>query len=127
MVKQGYVKTLEAVVAIVVVLLFIFSFGLSNIGIGDTTPKTVKNSQEFIFKTILNNDTLRHGVLSEDGDIIGNVVVNNIPYGYNYQIQFCKSADCSVPSLPSKTIYIDTLYVSEENNFRVLKLFVWED
>ena len=127
MVKRGYLKTLEAVIAIVLVLIFIFSFGISNLGVGDNTPKNVKNAQKFIFKTILSNDTLRDGVLNEDNGLLTSVISRNLPLGYNYKIQFCKSAACPVPSLPSETIYVDTVYVGEENNFRVLKLFVWEE
>jgi len=130
MVKKGYIKTLEAVIAIVVILLFIFSFGVSNIGVGDVTPKIVKNSQEFIFKTILNDDTLRQAVLDgigEKGGLLDVVVERNLPKGYKYEIQFCESAVCQVPELPEKTVYIDALYVGEEDNFRIMKLFVWEE
>ena len=126
MVKRGYLRTLEAVIAIVIVLIFIFSFGASNIGIGEVTPKNVKDAQKFIFKTVLSNDTLRQDVLNEDTRLLDQVVKRNLPLGYSYKIQFCKSADCPIPNLPSETIYIDTVYVGEENNFRVLKLFVWE-
>ena len=126
MVKKGYIRTLEAVIAIVIILLFIFSFGVSNFGIGEITPKNVKNAQKFIFKSILNDDTLRQGVLGEDEDLLDTLVTKNLPKGYTHKIQFCKSADCPVPELPQKTVYIDALYVGEENNFRVLKLFVWE-
>ena len=127
MVNKGYIKTLEAVIAIVIVLIFIFSFGIANIGFGEITPKIVKNSQKFIFKTISNNDTLRQGVLNKDSGILLPVVSNFAALGYDYIKQFCRSADCPLPSLPSKTIYIDTLYVGEENKFRILKLYVWEE
>jgi len=127
MVKRGYLKTLEAVIAIVIVLIFIFSFGVSNLGVGEVTPKNVKDAQKFIFKTILNNNTLRDDVLNENPIVLDQVVSRNLPLGYTYKIQFCRSADCPIPPLPSETIYIDTVYVGEENNFRVLKLFVWEE
>ncbi|HLC37766.1 MAG TPA: hypothetical protein VJJ53_03230 [Candidatus Nanoarchaeia archaeon] len=127
MVKRGYLRTLEAVIAIVIVLIFIFSFGISNIGTGEVTPKNVKDAQKFIFKTVLSNETLRDGVLNDDTSLLDPVVSRNLPLGYNYKIQFCKSADCPIPLLPSETIYIDTVFVGEENNFRVLKLFVWEE
>lgn len=127
MVKKGYIRTLEAVIAVVIILLFVFSFGISNVGLGEITPKNVKNAQKFVFKTVLNNDTLRQDVLGEDRSLLDPMVDRNLPKGYTYEIQFCKSADCTVPDLPSKTIYVDALYVGEEGNFRVMKLFVWEE
>lgn len=127
MVKRGYLRTLEAVIAIVIVLIFIFSFGISNLGVGEITPKNVKDAQKFIFKTVLSNDTLRRGVLNDDARLLDQVVSRNLPLGYSYKVQFCESADCPVPPLPQKTIYIDTVFVGEENNFKVLKLFVWEE
>lgn len=127
MVKKGYLRTLEAVIAIVIVLIFIFSFGVSNIGVGDVTPKIVKNSQKFIFKTVLNNETLRQAVLDENRVLLDPLIAGELPKGYSYKIQFCKSANCPVPALPSKTIYIDSLYVGEVDQFRIIKLFVWEE
>ena len=79
MVKRGYLKTLEAVIAIVIVLIFIFSFGVSNLGVGEVTPKNVKDAQKFIFKTILNNNTLRDDVLNENPIVLDQVVSRNLP------------------------------------------------
>ena len=56
--KKGYIKTIEAVIAIMAILIFLFTtFPDRSIKESDT-PKIVKSSQEFIVNEILTNEEI---------------------------------------------------------------------
>ena len=69
MVKQGYIRTLEAVIAIVIILLFIFTITPKNITNPSDIPVQVKTAQTYILQSI-----------AEDGSgLRGAVLAANVP------------------------------------------------
>ncbi|QQG38918.1 MAG: hypothetical protein HYS32_00425 [Candidatus Woesearchaeota archaeon] len=127
MVKKGYIKTLEAVIAIVVVLIFIFSFAGGNFGVKQKKPSLVEGVQDFVFKNVLNNETLRQDVFNGDDTRINKLLEENLPPNYGYKVQFCSVESCPAPALPDKSVFVDSVYVTSSAKSKVLKVFIWED
>ena len=138
--KKGFIKTLEAIIAVVLLIIFVFSIAAVGIRTSEEPPGNVVDAQNFIFKSILNSESLRSAVLSEPPDSNGEVdklVLDTKPVGYVYKIQFCDINECLPPEgLPEdRTIYVSSVYVVDTANTgnqiaankpKILKVFMWE-
>ncbi|HII15879.1 MAG TPA: hypothetical protein HA362_06220 [Nanoarchaeota archaeon] len=137
--KQGYIKTLEAVIAIVIILIFTFavtpkpepSYGL---------PSSVENAQNYIMEEIGLNNELRTLIMDavvanpEDPAYIeiGQIASDNMPAGYGYSIGICLQSACATNSTPiadGRSIYTAESMISSGNSSdttpRVVRLWMW--
>jgi len=137
--KKGYLKTLEAVLAIVIILLFTFavtpkpepSFG---------APFALKSAQSYILSEVERNGTIRTLVMGSDKSeaamfeaesAIDLVVKDNIPPGFGYTFGICDLSVCVsniTPIAMERSIYAgDVLIASNETvqNPKVVRLWMW--
>jgi len=139
--KKGFIKTLEAIIAIVVLIIFVFSIAAISIKTSQEPPGNVVDAQNFILRNVLNNDTLINAVLSKDPAVVFDLVSDVKPAGYGHGIQFCDLDGTCDPlledlDLPEKTVYVSSVYVVDTaavgnqvaaNDPVVLKVFMWEE
>lgn len=139
--KQGYIKTLEAVIAIVIILSFTFavtpkpepSYAL---------PSSVENAQVYILEEIEMNEDVREAVMTGDptlpGDnmyiLIDAIVAVNMPTGFDYTIGVCEESACSFSIRPDglpadKSIYTAEAmigsYGEEALTPRIVRIWMW--
>lgn len=137
--KKGYLKTLEAVLAIVIILLFTFSITPrpeQDLGV----PQNIKNTQDFILSEIENNNSIRSYVVnSDDSDAaynlayksIDGLINENMPGGYSYTFGICDMSSCisNITSLALETsIYSQDVLIAtdgEKQNPKVIRLWMW--
>ena len=142
--KRGWIRTLEAVIAILLIFGFILYVTPKTQSYGDTTPQIVESRQNFIMKTILENNDYRNCVLDggsgsycfgPDGVLcvgyreeIENLVEKNKPLGYDYACEICpSSASCTnVNALAEKSVYTSAIFVSKPGTGKVMRLYFWE-
>ena len=137
--KKGFFRTLEAVIAIVVILTFIYSVAPKK-EIKEEIPYALKTARDYILNEIATNPDLRNLVTesSIDDDVkniedIGDLdefIKNNIPPGYEYSGAICKTTYCVLEEkLPEKkTIYMADIIVSPsslEEEPRIVRLWFW--
>lgn len=130
--KQGYLKTIEAVISIVAVLIFIFTI-LPDRSIQKTeVPPGLKNSQDFIVREILVNDTLRKCVvvnpLCESSALMTSVVEDNLPFGYNYTLKICDTTNCIAETPFDRSVYLTDVFITStlnEQNPRIVRIWMW--
>lgn len=100
--KQGYIKTLEAVIAIVIILIFTFAVTPRP----EPTyqlPSSVENAQNYILEEIAGNDDARTKIMESDPANpddpayvkIKEIVDLNLPTGYAYTVGICLESACS--------------------------------
>lgn len=151
--KRGWIRTLEAVIAILLVLGFVayvYPKGVSYEGI---KPQIVESSQSFIMKNILETPVFRSCVLGvsceencaceselskqpfacwENDDGVKNLIESNLPAGYDYSCEICsKSVSCiTLPVISEKDVYTNSIYVSgisDGQSFgKVMRIYFWE-
>ncbi len=113
--KKGYIRTLEAVIGIVIILLFIFSVSPKPKGKVEQIPVGVKSSLEMITGEINSNLTLRaavydDGVCKQPAPLFENFcneyplqcevcplnafIADNVHPGYQHDYRICDNPSC---------------------------------
>src|SRR3989338_11350797 len=123
--KQGYIRTLEAVIAIVIMMLFIFTVINKPLNSPGKIPPLVEKSQQYILNEISFNDTLRQKVVSADisnpastsfldaNDTLNDLILANIPPGYTYTFLICDQTTCvTTPPATQTAVYFDDLFIA---------------
>ncbi|MEA3378192.1 MAG: hypothetical protein U9Q69_00990 [Nanoarchaeota archaeon] len=134
--KRGYLKTLEAVISIVAILLFTFGVTPSEMHNPHETPFTVENSFDYITETLENDDTYRDKILNSDNDFqaandsITNLVINNLPPGYGYEFKICDETTCLAENPPlDASVYSDDVIIAGtpeiEPEIKIVRIWFW--
>jgi len=144
--KKGYVKTLEAVIAIVGILIFTFSVMPREIPNPNQVPFIVENSQDYIIET-LQDSPYREFILNitEAGgkldmsdnsfiaanDTITNLIQSNLPLTYNYEFKICLTTTCLAETPPlGVSVYGDDVMIAglnydDESKARIVRVWFW--
>ncbi len=138
--KKGYIRTLEAVIAIVIILLFIFAVTPERTVNPKTVPPQVDSAQRYILKEVQDNQELRDEALSvgSDGscgsDIgvapkIDELVSSNLPPGFAYACAICLTTSCVfTPEGVTTSIYMDDVMITPNNindGPKIVRIWFW--
>lgn len=127
--KKGFIKTIEAVIAIVFILGFIYMVTpREKTNLEGETPPNVKTAHNFIMSEFLHNETLREYVAKGDKDSVEPFISANIPGGYDYAFEICNSTlSCTTEELPLKVTYVGSVFVASNitGQPRVVRLYIW--
>ncbi len=138
MTKKGYIRTLEAVVAILIIFLFIYTILPRQQQQEIVQPDEIRLLQQAVLREIESNATFRQYVLSNaDGNddrldsYAENVLVLVGKYGHNISIQDADNSIVQPASLPSdRNIYADSLVIGSNLNSynpKIVTFYVWEN
>ena len=136
--KKGLIKTLEAVISILIIMTAVFI-----ISIRDFPSNEVDYSEKArdILKEISKNSTFRaeivNYVLGSNQEIspeMNNFVDDKIPDFLDYELKICPSEDiCGMEILISgkdifsaERIISSTFDTYQQNSVRKIKIFIWE-
>jgi len=138
--KKGFIRTLEAVIAIVLILsLIIYLTPAKELKVG--VPSNVLEAREFIFKEILVNEELRDCISNCYIDCSENAICQekiksflgeHIPLGYDYLWEICDFSDkvgCGNYALPEKkAVYSGAVFLSFGGGrvSKTFRLFLYE-
>lgn len=139
--KRGYIKTLEAVIAIVIILIFTFavtpkpepSYAL---------PSSVENAQAYILEEIERDDAVRDAIMAgnptDTADpmygLIVAIVAANMPTGFAYTVGVCEESACSFSINPEgipidRSIYTAEAMIATDGETigtpRVARIWMW--
>lgn len=134
--KKGYIKTLEAVIAIVLLLIFVYTILPRNGRIEPEKPSVVEAAQQIIIKEIVNNETIRSGIidfgitdcktytrLNED------IIKKHLPGGYSFSCEICDTPVCISNATPiDKSVYMTDVFLSATSttqNPKILRIWMW--
>ncbi len=152
MVKKAYIRTLESVIAAIIIFLFIYSFTPKQQRIESGVPPNIQLAQDSILNEIQSNTSLRNAV-SDPSGMIGDspnqvskfVIVNSyvkslILKNQQYNFTICNNkgescycqdisgykADCSIQdlNLPPKSVYSKSIFIAPKGN--IVRLYLWE-
>lgn len=135
---KGYIRTLEAVIAIVLILLFIFTIIPERTVNPKAVPLQVKSSQKYILQSVANNPGLRTEALSINDNIdcsqvpggqINAFVQQNLPPGFGYSCAVCISTSCVfTPDSVTTSVYMDDIMITPDNVIggpKIVRLWFW--
>ena len=134
--NKGFLKTLEAVVAIMLLFTFIYIILPKTVEHPGTTPENVKSIESFVVKEMLYNNSFRDCVFTANNDYCPNqgscdiqgFIANRLPYGYQYTCEICDRVQTCIPAetIPfDRNIYVDSVYFIEDKP-KVMRIYFWE-
>ncbi len=125
--KKGFIKTLEAIVAIIILIVFISVFIRRDEIIKKDDEKSIVASS--LLSEIQDNDILRGCVLIKDKNCIDNYLNESITNRYYYNFSICDlGGSCLVPSLPKTDVYVKSIVVSSNlttKESRIIRVYLW--
>jgi len=132
--KKAYIKTLEAVIAIVAILVFVYAI-IPDRSIEDPkTPPVVKNAQNFIIKEISSNELIRDCVINnplcENSDLIKNTISNNIPAGFDHAFKICETTNCLADTPFDRSVYLTDVFITstlENQQPKIVRIWIWRN
>lgn len=129
--KKGYIKTLEAIFAIVLMLIFIYSTIPPKTIPPPKVPPPVTSAQHFIIGEITHNDTLREYIVTEHPaaeDAINDLISEHVPLGYDYTMALCDVTSCVATTPLDKSVYVTDTFIAANNltqNPRIVRIWFW--
>ena len=127
--RKGYLKTVEAVVALLIVLggiLFVISSNNAKNDAG--VPEEIESMKETVFEWAENDPIFRAAVLR--GDLVYVVHYVSIWYGVPPGVNYRMSLDnyTTYPEFEGKDVYVDSLiFANETGTVRKLILYFFKD
>ncbi len=126
--KRGYIKTLEAVISIVGILIFTFGITPRELSNPNEVPFVVENALKYVTSTTSSDEAIRQQVLN--GDPAGNesimaLIVANVPSGYAYEVQVCSETTCLAQTPPPNvSVYSDDIIIAGTDGAGVAKAYI---
>ena len=130
MVKKAYIITIEAIIAIVVLYIFM-TYALSrNVERPKVSvPKDIALSQDTIFSQIQTNDYYRTCALQENYPCLDNMIGLSVKQGWLYNFTICHTTLCQAFILnENKDVYVKSLILSTNTtyyNTTLVTLYIW--
>lgn len=121
MVKQGYVRTVEAMIAILITFIFAtvaLQENTTGVDIEPTNPLANLNE----------NDDFRACVIERETICIESYLTNNLGGGYSYTYNISSDPDVVVRGLPDTRVFSDSLYIVGNITYNdpiILRLYYW--
>jgi|APSaa5957512622_1039677.scaffolds.fasta_scaffold31485_3 hypothetical protein len=133
--KKGYLKTLEALIAIAILLIFITTaLNINRQELKPSTPDDIRLMQDTIFNKIQTDPLLRGCLTAGTFNCINDTVNETMIETLDFMIEMCTGDpnNCLLTiTLPEdKTIYSDSIFIQEINpsgtdQYGTLRLFLW--
>lgn len=154
--KRGFIKTLEAVLAVIIVFIFIYSIS-DKTDTNGSRAELMRDIQENLLLGISNDDDFRKCIVSAPVELLGNIgtgsvggdvcegvngkslkgyIENTLPgrFKSKYAIGICEVGNCDVvtPNNVGKYVYTSAVVISSElevGNYapKILRIWVWYD
>ena len=130
--KKAYIRTVEAIIAIIILLMVVFFLIQERPEQKPDVPNRVEGAQNFILNELSYNETSRECIvnnpLCENSIVFTSIVDENIPFGYNYSIKICDTTNCVVPTPIDKNVYVSDIVIGstiENQNPKIIRLWIW--
>ena len=130
MVKKAYIITIEAIIAIVVLYIFMTYAISRNVEKPKVSiPRDIEISQETILSQIQTNDFFRTCALQEDRACLDNMMTLSLKQGLMYNFTICHGVSCPVFILQeNKDVYAKSLIISTNTtdySTTLITLYIW--
>lgn len=141
MYNKGYVRTLEAVIAIILILIVIYTIIPKHVEPQPDIPLVVHDAQQFIISDITNNESLRTLIVISEGVgasdnlrmEIENVIKSHIPPNYDFVCAICPQTNPCIQTTPlEKAVYMSDVFIASslgrelrEQNPKIVRFWIW--
>ena len=120
--KKAYLRTLEAVLAVIITLGFLI-FILPQRG-----PVEKRTVDYDLMPTLEKDNLFRECVLSGNSSCINSTISNNLPSRYDYVFTLTNNPNLAATNLPQKTVLVESIFIggnSTQQLNKVMRLYYW--
>ena len=124
--KKGYMRTLEAVIAVIILLIVVFTSSIFKTPKEKAIPPEIELIQDTIFDN-LQNDHREYLIDENSGeveDLISEIIGGR---GINSEFDICMDVgDCEIQqNLSEDDIYVNSLIIHENESTVLFRLYLW--
>ncbi len=136
--KRAYLRTLEAIIAIVIILFATYTLTPKEIANPRATPYIIESAQNYVITQVTDNSTLRDMIINYDSNLdlaensLNGIAQSRTPAGYAYSTAICMNTSCvSLPELETSIYMADTLIAGQTSDdppksvIRVVRVWFW--
>ena len=131
--KKGYIKTLEAVIAVIIVIMVSYVLIAQRIEQKPEPPLVVQDAMRFINEELQFDEIIREGIVGGTGgvkDDIASIITENKPRNYDFICAICSdSSRCYIDTPFQRSVYVSDVFIAsskEEQNPKVVRIWFWE-
>ena len=130
--KKGFVKLLEAVIAIILIFIFITLIIPRKAQEQTTIPREITATQDIIIEGIQSDEILRQKILDNNDNTLQDFINSKIPENIGVYFIICQINSPCIPAsniLPTReAVYTKSLVISDNyagNPPKLFKLYLW--
>ena len=135
--RKGFIRTLEAIIAVILIITAIFFILPQRTEFEAATPVPVQEAQEFINTKILQDEQLIRLIIGEIEPDATNqlkaLIENALPPGYGYVLALCKTPSClpspTTPLPEGKQVYMSDLFLGSTPTTQgphIVRYWMWQ-
>lgn len=116
--KKGYIKTLEAVIAIITIIVVSYALIVKNIEKTPDPPLILQDAMSFITENVELDESLRENITRRKPDArndIESIIIENKPKDYDFICLICSGTKTCLPpaEMPiEKNIYVSDVFIA---------------
>lgn len=131
--KKGYIKTVEAVIAVIMIIIISFTLIPQHVERQPDPPLSLQGAMGFINEKIEFNESLRRGIVTEEYGIetsITPIIKLNKPWNYDFTCAVCSSTGTCIIDTPLKqNVYVSDIFIASSEmtqNPKIVRIWFWE-
>jgi hypothetical protein len=116
--KRGFLKTLEAILAIILILVVVYTIIPKFVEPKPNPPLAVQDAQRFIIADLSNDDDLRAMILNTTDNALLSASIEahireRMPVNYDFVCAICpQTSSCVILTPLSKAIYMSDVFIA---------------
>ena len=122
--KKAYVRTIEALAAIIITFLFIAYV------VPKHSTAGVRESNIELLQFLEKNDDFRNCVFDEDEECASLIIEEYLDSKYDFEVSISNNPNFVKLGLPDKEIFVDSIYIAGSNTLYkplIVKLYYWKN
>lgn len=128
--KKGYIKTLEAVIAIIIIIVVSYTLIPLHAETPPEPPLAVQNAMSFINEKIEYDESLREAIVREREveEDLAELIIKHKPKNYDFTCAVCPDTNCFIDPLVTfkKSIYVNDVFIASSKKEQKPKIVrIW--
>lgn len=117
--KKAFMRTLEVVAAVVVTFIFVIYI------IPQAEPIERRDQRIEILAQLKDNPDFLSCIAETDQDCISQILRENIPKKYDFEVLITSNPKESISDLPKKEVYVDSIFLVGSPENTIVKVYYW--
>lgn len=129
--KKGWLKILEAVIAVLIIIAAVVYILSSSVPKRDITAVAYEK-EKYILNTISKDDNLRSKIIADDNNDVDIFIKKMIPLSWDFETKICGIEDICESTLKvpnDKDVYASEVVITSDLSIyspKKLRLFIWK-